>query len=49
MPPQLIKHTIDHRHTHRLTGALALADHFDGDGFDRISRTHGASVAPNRR
>ena len=23
--------------------------HFDGDGFDRISRTHGASVTPNRR
>ena len=41
MRAQLIKHTMNHRHAHDLTGALTLPEDFDGDHFDRVSRTHG--------
>jgi len=48
MRSELIQHTIDDRHADRLTGALALLDHFGGDRLNRMSRTHGVNVAPNR-
>src|SRR5262245_58698133 len=44
MRPQLIQRTIDHRHADRLAAALALEEHFDGDRFDRIRRTHALSA-----
>jgi hypothetical protein len=40
MPQQLIQRAVDDRHADRLTAALTLPEHFDGDSFDRISRTH---------
>jgi hypothetical protein len=48
MRSELIQHTIDDRHADRLNGALALLDHFGGDRLNRMSRTHGVNVAPNR-
>jgi hypothetical protein len=40
MPLQLFQRPTNHRHTDRLTAALALTENFDGDRFDRIRRTH---------
>ena len=44
MRSQLVQRTIDHRDADRLAAALALPEHFDGDRFDRVSRTHALSV-----
>ena len=41
MRPQLLDRTIDQRHADELSAALGLPEHFDGDRFNRISRTHG--------
>jgi hypothetical protein len=41
MPPQLLDRTSDHAHADELSAALCLPEHFDGDRFNRISRTHG--------
>jgi hypothetical protein len=40
MRAQLFERTIDHGHADRLAAAPALPEDFDGDRFDRISRTH---------
>jgi hypothetical protein len=48
MPLQLFQRTIDQAHRDELPAALGFPEHFDGDRFDRISRTHAINVAPNR-
>jgi hypothetical protein len=41
MPLQLFQRTIDQAHRDELPAALGLPEHFDGDRFNRVSRTHG--------
>jgi len=49
MRTQLLKHTVDHAHVaDELTAALGLPEDFDGDRFDRVSRTHVAQCRTAR-
>jgi hypothetical protein len=48
MSRRLFERTIDDAHRDRLAAELALREHFDGDRFDRVSRTQTLSVAPLR-
>jgi hypothetical protein len=45
---QLMQRTLDRRHGDLAAAGRALPTHFDGDRFNRVSRTHAAQSAPNR-
>jgi len=49
MSSQLLEDTLDHAHADELMTRLGLPEHFDGDRFDRVSRTHQPQINCQRR